>query len=790
MARRAPAPSSPPSAAGQLARQATDTFLALATAIDAGALPPPEPSRAREAIVALTLQMVVAAFAEALGVTTPEAGARARLGRFEGQFDLFTADRSWISGRVPEATLASMLDAFVPLAREAPLEAIGTAYEQLIGFDVVRASGPSVALAPSGTDIDLDVVLASAPGLRAELVTSKAGAALSARAARALEEARDHAHVLAALGSRVAPWTPAPVPRGALLAIRSEARRRTGSHYTPRAITETVVEKALAPLACVDPRDLRVCDPAMGCGAFLLAVCRALTARLGDPRGAREIIEQSIYGVDRDPMAVDLARIAVWLFGHGGAPPSPALFRHLRAGDSLLGAWRADLGELADGLAPGALARALDAHLAIGFWPDDASAPGASLRPELAADAVAGADRPELAVARRVAGERRFLHWEVAFPEVFARGGFDAIVGNPPWVAYAGRAAQPIGRAEFAHFLKTSPAFHGYRTLHGLFVHRAATLLRGGGRLGLVVPTSISDLAGYAPVRDAHDALADVDDDLPDFGADEFDGVFQPAMAILSTRRAAPPPAPRPGRAWRLRRSDLDPDAARLLERLSTLPALAPATFGERGYQTEAGDAPSFRALDAPEPPFTVPIREGRDIGAFVAHAPRLYVDPSGLARHLRPPEQWRAVGVLIRQTARYPMAALADGAAFRNSILAGFGSSELDAFALLAYLNSTAVRWLHFTRFRDARQGMPQVKIGHLRCVPAPPALGVSLPELSRMGRDLGARNRGITDDEQAALDDLVSRALELGPVQRQLLARFARDNPPPLPTRGDGGS
>jgi type II restriction/modification system DNA methylase subunit YeeA len=123
----------------------------------------------------------------------------------------------------------------------------------------------------------------------------------------------------------------------------SEARRRSGSHYTPRALTEPIVRTTLEPilerLRCADgkpPRpeailDLKVCDPAMGSGAFLVEACRQLGDKLveawhahgeatRDPAGrrrgdlrARLIAQRCLYGVDRNPVAVDLAKVSLWL---------------------------------------------------------------------------------------------------------------------------------------------------------------------------------------------------------------------------------------------------------------------------------------------------------------------------------------------------------------------------------------------------------------------------------------------------------------------------------------------
>jgi len=137
---------------------------------------------------------------------------------------------------------------------------------------------------------------------------------------------------------------------------------------------------------------------------------------------------------------------------------------------------------------------------------------------------------------------------------------------------------------------------------------------------------------------------------------------------------------------------------------------------------------------------------------------------------------------VLIRQTARFPMAARADGVAFRNSILAGFASDEYPAPLLLAWLNSSLVRWMHYSMHRDARQGMPQLKIGHLRALPAPPrAASAAVDALLELGAVLGARNHSLTGHERERLDELVARVFGLGGEEREAVARWALAHPVP---------
>ena len=162
--------------------------------------------------------------------------------------------------------------------------------------------------------------------------------------------------------------TPDLVPPGALVLQPSEARRRSGSHYTPRELTEPIVRTTLEPILArlrgpggKPPRPeailgLKVCDPAMGSGAFLVEACRQLGDALIEawraasdaapevPAGedevtfARRLIAQRcLYGVDRNPMAVDLAKVSLWLATLAKEHALTFVDHALRHGDSLVG---------------------------------------------------------------------------------------------------------------------------------------------------------------------------------------------------------------------------------------------------------------------------------------------------------------------------------------------------------------------------------------------------------------------------------------------------------------------
>ena len=156
-------------------------------------------------------------------------------------------------------------------------------------------------------------------------------------------------------------------PYGLALSLEhgSGLRKATGTFYTPQPIAEYLVRQTLGPLVRDAPPEqilaLRVLDPSMGSGAFLVASCgfladayeAALIRRGGfhptdfgpAERVAirRTIAERCLFGADLNPMAVQLARLSLWLATLAADRPLSFLDHHLASGDSLLGAWLASL---------------------------------------------------------------------------------------------------------------------------------------------------------------------------------------------------------------------------------------------------------------------------------------------------------------------------------------------------------------------------------------------------------------------------------------------------------------
>ena len=247
-----------------------------------------------------------------------------------------------------------VLDAERISYRALDVEHIGSVYETMMGFRLETATGRSVAIkaakkhgAPA--TVNIEELLQEAPTERAKWVRDRTDRNLTPKVSKAVQDVDSqsvgaiddlHAALLSVTDKNAAPDL---VPAGAMVLQPSEERRRSGSHYTPRELTEPIVRIALEPIldrlrseAAGPPRpdeilDLKVCDPAMGSGAFLVEACRQLADVLIEAWRAHEVVpdipsdedetifarrlvaQRCLYGVDRNPKAVDLAKLSLWL---------------------------------------------------------------------------------------------------------------------------------------------------------------------------------------------------------------------------------------------------------------------------------------------------------------------------------------------------------------------------------------------------------------------------------------------------------------------------------------------
>ena len=253
--------------------------------------------------------------------------------------------------------------------RALDVEQIGSVYEALMGYHVIRTEAPAVCMRPDRLWVTADEVLAVPPTRRAKWIKETIG--LSVAQADKLNEEVSELSGDAALEAlakfAVGRRTELAFSRaklGQLVLQPGTERRRTSSHYTPRSLSAPIVRRTLEPLLAVmgdapaSERILRlkICDPAMGSGAFLVEACRFLADHVlaawtregkvaeiagahGDPllHARRLVAQRCLYGVDKNDAAVELAKLSLWLVTLSKTLPFTFLDHSLRHGDSLVG---------------------------------------------------------------------------------------------------------------------------------------------------------------------------------------------------------------------------------------------------------------------------------------------------------------------------------------------------------------------------------------------------------------------------------------------------------------------
>lgn len=460
--------------------------------------------------------------------------------------------------------------------RSLDVESIGSVYETVMGFTARRAGERMIALKDEKklpNFIGLETLLAQKPSDRQKWLKDQS-IKLSTKQAAAVKAAENVDALVEALGSAVderASPKATPIGAGVPYLQPTDERRRSGSHYTPRSLTEPIVRHALEPSferigADASPEavlSLKVLDPACGSGAFLVEACRQLGARLEQawdmhkaekptiPPDEDEVIharrlvaQRCLYGVDRNPMAVDLARLSLWLATLAREHEFSFLDHAIKAGDSLVGLTQREI-EAAnwDDSKPGLplfrqlirdeVRKALEGREAIRTAPDDVtraiqesrhrrveeeieparqvgdamvaaffSADKAKAREQARTEVeswITANFRPEwgrlasAATRFRTAQGWRPFHWQIEFPEVFMRDnpGFDTIVGNPP---FAGK--NTISASSGAHYVlwlqQLHEGAHGNADLVSHFFRRSFALLRTGGVFGLIATNTIA----------------------------------------------------------------------------------------------------------------------------------------------------------------------------------------------------------------------------------------------------------------------------------------------------------
>ncbi len=375
---------------------------------------------------------------------------------------------------------------------------------------------------------------------------------------------------------------------------QGEERAATGSHYTPDELVQPLIKHSLDYLIAdrlnePDPENallgLRVADIACGSGHILLAAARRIATELAIVRtgeeqpspsayrvALRDVICECIYGVDLNPLAVELCKVALWLEAHNPGQPLNFLDHHIKCGNSIVGfTKREDLDkgvpdeafvtmpgddketvaalrkrnkeerkqklQMALELSP-AIREHLDAILAqwhtLSALPERtpaeieekktrfvtfAQSQDAWLLNQISAIPIAQFYIPKTpehnheiitnaqfrrywkdaltptgqatATAWATAEQKRFFHWFLEFPEIMAQGGFDCILGNPPYLGTKNLSGT-YGYS-FCNYVRWEYAPAGLSDLVAYFVRRIFSLLKPKGFFAFITTNSITD---------------------------------------------------------------------------------------------------------------------------------------------------------------------------------------------------------------------------------------------------------------------------------------------------------
>jgi len=361
-------------------------------------------------------------------------------------------------------------------------------------------------------------------------------------------------------------------------------RKATGSYYTPDYIVKYIVENTLGPLVEAMKRDvsdnggdliekllsIKILDLAMGSGHFLLEVISFLAREIVEALGKQEkvdtigeedeitwakrlVVERCIYGVDINPLAVELAKVSLWLHTVSKDKPLSFLDHHLRCGNSLIGAKIDDV----SGVLPNVKIRSKKKEengkqVQQTIWSRELQETLKSVLSKLAeieqmpsdtieqikqkervheniikmmqrfkevADvytsiyfendvpsdeyiemlqSISSSDDKWEEVEQRdwfksaidIAEEKKFFHWELEFPDIFFEGekvkenpGFDAVVGNPPYIPFQERDEE-----DSSYYGSVYDSAYRTYDIYVLFIEKSLKMLRQEGKFGFINP--------------------------------------------------------------------------------------------------------------------------------------------------------------------------------------------------------------------------------------------------------------------------------------------------------------
>jgi hypothetical protein len=452
------------------------------------------------------------------------------------------------------------------------IEEIGSIYESMMKYQVEYADTDCVVLKPRDEVIRLKDLLAVSQFSRKKWLKKYTSLQFSKdqqdqRYLKLLQDAQNEDDLFNALKSKLSDRCNWRLSIGSLYLKSGEKRRKSGSHYTPVLLSRAVVHRALDPhiqvinTLSISKRekallDLKICDLAMGTGVFLIEVCRQLANLLVEVweilqiqkdvstkntkiersvailEARRKVAYSCLYGVDKNPYAVSLAKVSLSLFIWSTKDSLNFLDHALRCGDALIGLSNESLNHMQWRVSSTSIVnddQSLDKVLISSLW--NQIMISTSERKMIANALIATfftqnkkqreKDRCQLikeikfwSQCKSIGNTKKSafyfsllnnrshalsrlglsltpFHWHLEFPKVFRQGGFDVIVGNPPFMGK--NTLINAHHHYYIDWLKTvHEGTHGNADLVAHFFRKAYVLLRNKGTFGFISTNTIA----------------------------------------------------------------------------------------------------------------------------------------------------------------------------------------------------------------------------------------------------------------------------------------------------------
>jgi len=270
---------------------------------------------------------------------------------------------------------------------------------------------------------------------------------------------------------------------------KKQRRKEQGIYYTPKFVTDYIVKETVGRFIKEhdynEIRTIKILDPACGSGSFLIraydellnyhAKQRNRSLNELDQKDRLPVLLANIYGVDLDMQAVEITRLNLLLRTLTEKGKLPYLSNNIREGNSLISGTEEELKK---------------------YFGDNWR-------------------------------EKKPFKWEQKFKDIMAQGGFDVVIGNPPWIE-----SKRMDTPDKSYYETAFHSMHGQYDIFNGFVEKGLQLLKSGGVLGFIMPSRFVMNPDYKPFREM--LLMDTRIvDICDVGEHIFEGVEMPALIMI-----------------------------------------------------------------------------------------------------------------------------------------------------------------------------------------------------------------------------------------------------------------